>query len=41
MDGVEKNIQLAKETKVLESLVKLSKASTQEIQRLQGILSIF
>lgn len=37
MDGVEKNIQLAKETKVLEGLVKLSKASSQEIQRLQAL----
>ena len=41
MDGVEKNIQLAKETKVLEGLVKLSKASSQEIQRLQGKWAFF
>ena len=36
MDSVEKNIQLSKEHKVLEALIKLSKESTREIQRLQG-----
>ena len=36
MDAVEKNIELSKEHKVLEALIKLSKESTREGQRLEG-----
>ena len=36
MDAVEKNIELSKEHKVLEALIKLSKESTREAQRLEG-----